>query len=242
MKIKGKDPWEKFLSHSIPLKAGRHEIDLNLDLLVPLGITDVKNKETYFFLPKSIDVKDIFSNGSLPKRYWCVQLGAANANISPKRWDSTKFASAIDILIEKYNIPVIALGDKYERPIYHKVQDLMKNELIDCVGKTTIREAAFIIKNSEFLLCHDSGLMHIAVALKTPVVAIWGPTDYMKNAPIGPQHHMIRKNLDCSPCMYGFARSEIDVVKNCKHRNCMKLISIDDVVDVISTVLDKKKK
>jgi heptosyltransferase-2 len=226
------DPSTIFLTHPVALKAGRHEIDLNLDLLIPLGITDVKNRETFFSTPADISV-------SLPARYWSVQLGAANAILSVKRWDVAKFAAVLDILIERYQIPVVALGDKYEREIYQHVQDLMKHDLIDCVGKTTIQEVAAIIKYSQVLLCHDSGLMHIAVALKTPVVALFGPTDYTRTAPLGPHNQIIRKNLECSPCMYAFGRSEEEVADKCIHRNCMRDIEVEEVVDAVSRIIER---
>lgn len=228
------DPSTIFLTHPVALKAGRHEIDLNLDLLIPLGITDVKNRETFFSIPADISVP-------LPARYWSVQLGAANAILSVKRWDVAKFAAVLDILIERYQIPVVALGDKYEREIYQQVQDLMKHDLIDCVGKTTIQEVAAIIKYSQVLLCHDSGLMHIAAALKTPVVALYGPTDYTRTAPRGSQNQIIRKNLECSPCMYAFAKSEKEVANECQHRNCMQSIEVDGVVEAVSRVFDRKE-
>lgn len=236
--IRGRDQWAKFLTHPVALKAGRHEIYLNLDLLIPLGITNVKNKDAFFSLHDAINVQHILPWNPISTRYWCVQLGAANAIVSVKRWDTTKFAAALDILIERYRMPVVALGDKYEREIYQQVQKLMKHDLIDCVGKTSIQEVAFIIKHSQVLLCHDSGLMHIAVALKTPVVAIYGPTDHTRTAPLGSQSQIIRKNLECSPCMYAFAKSEKEVADTCSHRNCMHSIEVDEVVGAVSRIFD----
>ena len=235
----GTDPWIKLYTHPVALKAGRHEIDLNLDLLVPLGIKNVKNKDTFFHLGEDVDIKHLLPWGPNSTRYWCVQLSAANAIKSVKRWKSVKFAKTLDILIEKYKFPVVALGDKNERENYQRVQKLMKNDLIDCVGKTKVKEVAMIIKKGMLLLCHDSGLMHISVALKIPVVALYGPTDYTRTAPIGPQHKIIRKNIDCSPCMYADAKSEKEVAATCIHLKCIKSIEVDQVVDAVSSILDK---
>lgn len=234
------DPLTFFLTHPVALKAGRHEIDLNLDLLIPLGITNVGNKEPFFSLHEDINIQHIFPWNPVSARYFCVQLGAANAMLSVKRWDTTKFAAALDILIDRYRLPVVALGDEYERKIYQQVQNLMKHHLIDCVGKTTVQEVAFIIKHSQVLLCHDSGLMHIAVALKTPVVALYGPTDYTRTAPLGSQNQIIRKNMKCSPCMYAFAKSEKEVADECSHRNCMRAIEVNEVVDAVSRIIEQK--
>ena len=232
------DPFTIFLTHPIALKAGRHEIDLNLDLLVPLGIDNVTEKETFISVPRDVDVSHLVEWDLSSRAYWCVQLGAASGLQTTKRWDPIKFAEALDMLIEKYNIPIIALGDKYDVNIYNQVQEQMKNKLIDCVGKTVIQEVAFLIKHSCLLLCHDSGLMHMAVALKTPVVAIYGPTDYTRTQPIGTNHILIRKDIECAPCMYAFARTENEIV--CSHRNCMKSIEVKDVVDAVSKVLETK--
>ena len=58
-------------------------------------------------------------------------------------------------------------------------------------GKTSVKQAAALIERCDLLVCNDSGLMHAAVAVGTPVVAIYGPTDYRRTAPLGAIHRMI---------------------------------------------------
>jgi ADP-heptose:LPS heptosyltransferase len=75
--------------------------------------------------------------------------------------------------------------------------------------------------------------MHAAVAVGTPVVAIYGPTDIRRTAPLGDQHTVIRHDLPCSPCF----RLEGDAsVHACGHHDCLMTISTEEVLATITRV------
>ena len=102
------------------------------------------------------------------------------------------------------------------------VRNSMDNAL-SLAGKTTLKDLIEIMRNAKFVVTNDSGPMHIAAALNVPVFAIFGPTNPLRTGPYGKSHVIIRKGLECSPCYK----------KNCRTVQCMELISVKEVADVI---------
>jgi ADP-heptose:LPS heptosyltransferase len=81
------------------------------------------------------------------------------------------------------------------------------------------------------LVCNDSGLMHVAVAVETPVVAIYGPTDLRRTAPLGARHRVVRHPMACSPC---FKLEGDEQVHLCPHHDCLNTITADEVFHEIA--------
>ncbi|PIV63342.1 MAG: hypothetical protein COS11_07960, partial [bacterium (Candidatus Ratteibacteria) CG01_land_8_20_14_3_00_40_19] len=135
-------------------------------------------------------------------------------------------------LIKTYNAQVIIFGGKQEISLAERVASLMKKNPIIAAGKTTLGETAALIERCNLFITNDSGLMHIACAVKTPVVAIFGPTDYRKTGPYSINSAIIRKNLPCSPC---YQRGKV----KCKELDCFKLITVEEVLEAAERVLGK---
>jgi len=70
--------------------------------------------------------------------------------------------------------------------------------------------------------------MHLAAAVETPVIALFGPTDPVRTGPYGEGHRVLRKGLPCSPCFQ----------KSCNRVICMEDISVDEVFDAVKEVFD----
>ncbi len=101
--------------------------------------------------------------------------------------------------------------------------------LIDMRGKTSLKQLAALLKEVDLLVTNDSGPMHIAAALGTPVVAIFGPTDPKRTGPYGERHRVVRGSAPCSPCFK----------KRCGMPShlCMEAISVEMVLEEISNIL-----
>lgn len=94
---------------------------------------------------------------------------------------------------------------------------------------TSLKQLAEIFRRCSLYIGGDTGPMHIASLVETPVVGIFGPTDPVMNAPYeGTPHIMVRKDVPCSPCRD----------TGCKHRECMKMVSTQDVFDAAKTLLE----
>lgn len=148
-----------------------------------------------------------------------------------KRWAPEKFAKVADIVCERYKAEIIILGGREEKSLGEEVagyMDIAKPFLL--AGKATILETAAVIEKCDLFISNDSGLMHIATAVNTPTVAIFGPTNAIKNTPSGTGHTIIRKELLCSPCLSYLGNG-------CKNIKCLKIITVEDVFAVVEKKL-----
>ncbi|MFC2001678.1 glycosyltransferase family 9 protein [Chloroflexota bacterium] len=222
----------------VPIQEGRHEIDLKCDLLVALG-EQVTDRSLLLFIDEASRVSAmrlLESYGLSRKDYICLQPGAANMLPTAKKWSAEKFAALIKKIIEEINIDVVLLGDRNEMEVGRIFEDIVSdNKKVHILfGKTAVKEAAAIIQNSKLLICNDSGLMHVASAVGTPLVAIYGPTDYTRTAPRNDNNTIIRHEMECSPCIrFQGEKTALD----CTHRSCINSITVEEVFNVIRTKL-----
>ena len=77
----------------------------------------------------------------------------------------------------------------------------MKYPAINLSGKTELGEAVAVIKRCDLFLSNDSGLMHVAAALKVPLVAVFGSTDHVATGPRGSEAIIVSHEIDCAPCL-----------------------------------------
>ena len=95
---------------------------------------------------------------------------------------------------------------------------------------SSIDEVSAVLKNAKLLVCHDSGQMHIGNAHRTPLLALYGPTDDVFTAPKAPASRMLRLPLPCAPCMKNFAKTEVEAVRDCPIQiRCMRELPLDEV-------------
>ncbi len=220
------------------MKRNQHEIDRYLELTYALGIRKQNvNKKTLFYLRKkdSKFTDRFFKKAGIDRKrskIISVQIGTS-PTMRWKQWSPNKYRQLCDLILETPNTVVILQGSPSEKSLMEKIAHKMKHRPIIAAGKTTIKQVAALIKKSNLLVCNDSGLMHVAVAVDTPVVAIYGPTDYTRTAPLGNKHTIIRKKLNCSPC-FKMGKQSWDKVTNCPYNyKCLKSISVNEVYKII---------
>ena len=124
---------------------------------------------------------------------------SASGRWKTKNWPVGYLAELTDTLAREKGIRVVALGTKEDRSLAERYFKKTSAKPIDAVGKTSIGTLIGIIKNCDALLTGDSSPMHIASAVETPFVALFGPTDPQRHAAPG-DRKIIRKNMRCSPC------------------------------------------
>ncbi|MBW2066617.1 MAG: lipopolysaccharide heptosyltransferase I [Deltaproteobacteria bacterium] len=147
-----------------------------------------------------------------------------------KLWDDHKFAFLADRIEEETPCKVVFTGSTKDRSIVDAIIREMKAEPLNLAGKTTLKELAYLYSRCALLVSTDTGPMHIAAAMKCPVVALFGPTAPWRTGPYGTEHTVIREPLDCSPCFK----------KRCSHRKCMKSITVNRVFDALTAYLGDK--
>jgi heptosyltransferase-2 len=101
-------------------------------------------------------------------------------------------------------------------------------QVIDLAGTTTLAEAMALIGQCDAFVTNDSGLMHVAAAQKTPLVAIFGSTDPVATGPFSDRAIVVRKELACQPCLRTHCRSDF---------RCMTEIGVDEVFAAVQALL-----
>ena len=145
-----------------------------------------------------------------------------------KLWSNHKFSRLADALIEKHGAEVVYTGSRRDRGTIQDIVSNMKSEAVDLAGETTLKTLVALYEKADLVVSPDTGPMHIAAAVGTPVVALFGPTAPWRTGPFGSGHHVMRVGLECSPCFK----------RKCDSISCMRQISVGQVVDTAARVLE----
>jgi heptosyltransferase-2 len=117
-----------------------------------------------------------------------------------KRWPEAHYAAVAQAAIRQ-GWRVVILGSAKDTAVSHKIVSLVQSErCIDLCGKTSMSEVVALLKLSTAAVSNDSGLMHIAAAVDTHLIAIYGSSDPDFTPPLNPTAEIIYRGLECSPC------------------------------------------
>lgn len=215
------------LTHRVPYKGLSHKVEYHLDIARYLGC-EINGIEWGIYLTEDEDRKAaellLKEGADFDKPIIAIHPGARKGL---KCWSTERFARIADTLIEKHGVSLVITGAAEEIPLAEDVKRMMKNDCVCLAGKTTLREMAAVLKRCSLFICNDSSPMHIAAALNIPSIAIFGPSKSAETAPYGNQHIVIEKDF---PCRY---RCDEDICHFVNHHQCMKDISIDNVISAI---------
>jgi heptosyltransferase-1 len=117
-----------------------------------------------------------------------------------KLWFSEQIAACVDILNAEHALDTVLLGSKDDQDLAQAATALTKSQVTNLTGKTSLREAIAIIQRAKVAIGPDTGLMHIAAAVGTPVVSLWGATDPERTGPYGYADLALRGQAPCVPC------------------------------------------
>ena len=141
-----------------------------------------------------------------------------------KRWSLENFAEVIRQVQKRFDARILLTGSTAEIPLGEALAQTAKVETINLIGKTTLMQLGALIENCNLYLTCDSGPMHIAAAVGTPTIALFGPTSPTRHGPYGEDHEIIEKPVECRPCYK----------RNCMRRDqphlCMTEIDPNEVV------------
>ncbi len=158
-----------------------------------------------------------------------IALGVGSTNSRAKRWQAESYAKLNDRMQNELSANVFLIGAKYESDVSERVFEMAERKPTILTGKTDLAQAAAILSVIDLLVSNDMGLAHVAPAVGTKTIVIFGPTDERTTQPIGSE--IIRRNVECSPCM--LRECPID------HR-CMTRISADEVFERAREILATK--
>ena len=146
-----------------------------------------------------------------------------------KQWFPERYAALGDRLGRDLDAAIMIFGGPSDRDLGRRITGLMQTPAVDLSGRTQLGEAMALIARCNVFVTNDSGLMHVAAALNTPLVAIFGSTNPVTTAPYSPTSRVVQASIPCSPCM--------QPVCPLGHMNCMRYISVDTVAEAVEDLL-----
>ncbi|MBI4797129.1 MAG: lipopolysaccharide heptosyltransferase II [Deltaproteobacteria bacterium] len=136
-----------------------------------------------------------------------------------KLWPPASWARLADWLIGEKGLAVVITGSAADRHLAAQIIEHMHEKAWNLAGRTTLAELAGIMQKARLAITADTGPMHLAAALGTRVVAIFGPTAPGRTGPFGEGHRVVRLGLECSPCFQ----------RRCPEPRCLTTLSPDAV-------------
>lgn len=231
--LKGKYKLTFFIKEFFSEKFYTHESERIMKFLEPFF---GKEEEIRLYFPVGNNYREkikeeFLSLGIKPSDILvCINPGA---KFEGKRWDKEKFGEVGKEIIRLYDAKIIITGSKEESQLTSEVKKIIgKENVFDFGGKTNIKELAAIFEQSDLLITNDTSSMHLACAVGTPVVAIFGSSNPYRYGPIGVKSFVVHSNLDCFPCV---------VESKCKIGfKCIKEVKVEDVIKRCCLILDEK--
>jgi lipopolysaccharide heptosyltransferase II len=212
-----------------PLSIERHALERYLDLVGQMGVpTDGATLE-YPVPPESLQKAGslLRLDGSFPRPIVVIH---PMAKWETKQWPLDNFAGLITALGKKKASIVVTGSPQDQEPVKEIMRQVGGSPpVLNLVGKTSLRELAGIFALSDLVLTPDTGPMHLAAAVKAPLIALFGPTAPWRTGPYGNHHSVLRKGLPCSPCFK----------KKCDTLECMNSITVDEVLAAVEKKLNQ---
>jgi ADP-heptose:LPS heptosyltransferase len=129
-----------------------------------------------------------------------IGLHASGGRLS-KQWHLDRFGAVARTLAERHQATIVLTGDSTDRQLVDDVRQRMPGvPTIDACGTLGIVDLAALLARLDVLVTGDTGPMHLAAVVGTPVVALFGPSNPVRYGPLGPRHRVLRVDLPCSPC------------------------------------------
>jgi len=155
-----------------------------------------------------------------------VIVVAAHARWTTKQWPAERFAEVILGAHRSVGTRAVLVGSTAAGPTVETIiRQAAGARPINWVNRTTLPELAALIAESRAMVTNDSGPMHVAAAVGTPVVAVFGPTDPGRTGPYGRGHHVLDRRAACAPCF----RRDCLFAGGDQALCCLKNVAADEV-------------
>jgi heptosyltransferase-2/heptosyltransferase-3 len=164
-------------------------------------------------------------------RYFCIHPGSGTAT---KRWDDLRWATVADVLSQQLDARVIFTGSDHELILVQRIVENMTQPAIVAAGETSVSSLAGLFARALVVLGPDSGPLHLASAVQTPTVALFGPGSIAEFGTWGSpeQHAILHADIGCLGC--GILDWGADAPEN---HPCMRDIDLGQVLDAARRVV-----
>ena len=242
----GQESYYGFMTDNIP---GRHwdahdhvhEVDYCLKLAQAAGATITpEDRVPHLNVDPQAqrDVEQLLEQEGVAEDAVVITCHVSSHNGYAKRWPVPYWATLIERLIGEEHAIVILTGAPNDQPLIEQVLQRTHEHPLNFAGKTSLLQLAALLQRANLMITGDSGPMHIAAAVGTPLIAIHGPTDPALSGPISPTAMVLRSDIWCSPCYQ--AKGPAD----CRFHTtqCMKNVTPNQVFAVVQEKLHDTSK
>lgn len=202
----------------------KHESEYNFDLLKPLGVICPDNPRPFFYLQPEAEqsLNQLLRQRGIEGSFMVLN---PTASCPSKMWPPYRFADLATELWQTYRQTIVITGSAADGPVAQKIKAASSAPIVDLTGQLTLSMLGCLMKKSSLLISNDTGPVHIASAVGTPVVSIFGrnqpglsPTRWK---PLGENVRVVWKDVGCNPCL----------AHNC-HISflCLDVITVEDVL------------
>lgn len=205
--------------HSPPARSGppRHQKQDYIDLIRFLGGQREDATEEPFFRIEPTPAPE-------PLGVICpgAEYGPA------KRWPAGRFAGVLNELKDGDSLRWVVVGTVRDKEVAAEVLGSTDVAVEDLTGQTSLEELMRLLAKARVLVTNDTGTMHLGAVLGTPLVAVFGSTEPRLTGPLGRNHRILRKQVECSPCF--LRECPLDF-------RCMHGVEVSDTADAVREML-----
>jgi ADP-heptose:LPS heptosyltransferase len=151
-----------------------------------------------------------------------------------RRWFPERFAEVARVVLDRTELAVVITGSPEEAALAESIARQAGPGALSIAGETSLPQVTAVVERAEAMVSLDTGLMHVATAVGTPVVALVGPEEPARFGPYGEGHAVIYHKLPCSPC------DQVHCVR--RSPECMEAISTEEVASALMGCLDSGKR
>ncbi len=149
-----------------------------------------------------------------------------------KLWPTAHWARLAEWLARDQGFQVVITGSSGDRESAQEIVEQTTGPLLNLAGRTSLAELAALLQQARLAVTTDTGPMHLAAALGTPVAALFGPTAPWRTGPFGKGHEVVRLALDCSPCFR----------RQCPEPRCLTDLPVSVAQEAVEKILVRRGK
>lgn len=215
-----------FYTQKVPIAdPDMHAVDRYLAVARYIGVGDPRATDHLPVPPQAREAarRRLAEAGLEPGRPFVV--ACAHARWETKQWPPDRFAAVLDRAGAEAGVRAVLVGGGAAVEIGRTIGRAMSVPPIDLTDRTTLKELIAVIAEARAMVTNDSGPMHIAAAVGTPVVAVFGPTNPSRTGPYGQGHRVIVGQVTCRPCY----RRQCPYGGQTETLRCLTAVAADEV-------------
>ncbi|MBF0368877.1 MAG: glycosyltransferase family 9 protein [Magnetococcales bacterium] len=228
------------LTHMVPYEKLSHKIHYHLDMVRHLGCNTPNEEDPTTAVTWNLNPSDthrqaadnILKKHGITGDFVAIHPGS---RMALKRWPNDRFALLSDWIMAKWQMPVVVVGSPEEKELVGDIAGRMQNKPVDLAGQFGLMELAAVLDRATMMICNDSAPMHVAAAMDTPIVAIFGPSSSIETGPFCSHHRVVEIDAHCrATCDEGTCLDS-----NVHH--CIQELHVERLEEAVTDLMEEVK-